>query len=233
MDSSANNIAFCLPTFNEEKNIEYVITDIKKVYDGFLFVVDGFSTDNTVAIAEQMEVPIYRRKDKGKGSALQKALEISMENEKEFLVYMDCDRTYSAKDVIKAVENNQDFDLILGERPLANINPFYRRWGNIIVTILINMVFNGKLTDSLSGVKCLRINKYHNAFHEEGFVIDPFICAYTLHHNMKINTVPINYYKREGLSKMNFALGLFEFIRLIKILWLLKFQKSTYIYPTR
>lgn len=222
-DKRLDNIAFCLPTFNEEVNVEYVVSDIRKVYDGFLFIVDGFSTDNTVAMAEKMNVPVYKRTFNGKGSALQKALEISVENRKEFLMYMDCDRTYSAKDIIKITEHIQDFDLIVGERPLATIEPPYRRWGNIIVTGLINTVFNGKFTDSFSGFKCLRTNKYENAFTEKGFAIDPLLCAYALQYNMRINTIPIKYYKREGESKINFAIGILEFIKFIRALWILKF----------
>lgn len=226
MSNSFDNIAFCLPTFNEEKSIEPVISDIRKEYDGFLFIVDGFSTDSSVAIAEQMNIPVYKRTDKGKGSALQKAVEVAIEKGKEFLVYVDCDRTYSARDAVNMMKNRQDFDLIVGERPLATIKPFYRRWGNIIVTKLINTLFDGTFKDSLSGAKCLRVNKLANAFCEKGFLVDPFICAYALCHKMKINTVPIGYYKRAGKSKLHFAPILLEFVRLIRILWLLKFKKS-------
>ena len=52
MSKITDSCAFCLPTLNEEENVEYVVSEIRKVYNGFLFIVDGFSSDRTVVIAE-------------------------------------------------------------------------------------------------------------------------------------------------------------------------------------
>ena len=219
MNLISDNIALCLPTYNEEINIAPVLLDIQKIYSGLLFVVDGFSTDNTVKIAEQMGIPVYTRELPGKGSAIQKAMEIAAQNNKEFLIYLDCDRTYSANDLIKLLENLEDYDLVIGVRPLKTIKSISRRVGNVIATAIINIFYKGKLQDSLSGFKCLRVSKFKPLIQENGFLIESLICLYALKYKMSINLVPINYYERVGVSKMNTAEGLKALYKLIKIIW--------------
>ena len=219
MNLISDNIALCLPTYNEEINIAPVLLDIQKAYSGLLFVVDGFSTDNTVKIAEQMGITVYTRELPGKGSAIQKAMEIAEQNNKEFLIYLDCDRTYSANDLIKLLENLEDYDLVIGVRPLKTIKSVSRRVGNVIATAIINIFYKGKLQDSLSGFKCLRVSKFKPLIQENGFLIESLICLYALKYKMSINLVPINYYERVGVSKMSTAQGLKALYKLIKIIW--------------
>jgi glycosyltransferase involved in cell wall biosynthesis len=219
-------IAFCLPTYNEEINIEYVVSDIRKVYSGFLFVVDGFSTDKTVAIAEQLGVPVYKRESKGKGSAIQKALEVASQNSKEFLIYMDCDRTYSTADIVKMTENIHGFDLTIGVRPLFAIKQYYRKLGNLIATGLVNVAFNGKIKDPISGFKALRVSKFINLLTEEEAVIEAIICAYALQYNMSIKMFPTDYFERVGLSKESWVTGIKYLITFIKKIWQMKMHKG-------
>jgi dolichol-phosphate hexosyltransferase len=216
MYSSINNIAFCLPTFNEEENVEYVVSDIRKVYADFLFIVDGFSTDKTVAIAEQLGVPVYKRTLKGKGSAIQKALEVAAQNGKDFLIYMDCDRTYNVADVIKITENIHDFDLVIGVRPLSAIKQFYRKFGNLIAAGLVNIAFNGNIKDPISGFKGLRVSKFKSLLTENEAVIEAIICAYALKYNMSIKMFPTDYYERVGKSKENRLSGIRYLITFVR-----------------
>lgn len=217
--SSKNNIALFLPTFNEEQNIEAVIADIQKHFHGFLFVVDGFSTDNTVKIAQQMNVPVYFRDAHGKGAAIRMALEIAEANNKDFLLFMDCDRTYSPKNIPAMLQDIEGYDLVIGVRELKTIRPYFRRIGNIVATTVINLPLKGKIRDSISGFKCLRVNKFKDLIQENGFVADALICVYALKYGMKIQMVPIDYFERTGESKMGFWVGVRELVKLLKAIW--------------
>lgn len=223
MNSPIEKIALCLPTYNEEMNIQKVVLDIRKVYSGFLFIVDGFSLDKTADIAAQINVPVYKRDFQGKGSAIQKALEIAELKGKEFLIYLDCDRTYNPLDLLRIIEDIDDFDLVVGVRPLEDIKPVHRRLGNKVVTGIINVVFKAKIKDSLSGFKCLRVSKFRNLLKENGVVIEPIICLYAVKYNMRIGLFPISYYKRVGQSKMNLIIGGIEFVKLIRIVLIEKY----------
>lgn len=81
MPIDAEKIAVCLPTYNEEENIEFMVNSIRKVFKGLLFVVDGYSTDKTAEIAHKLGVTVYSRNALGKGSAMQKALEVAINHD--------------------------------------------------------------------------------------------------------------------------------------------------------
>ena len=217
--STADNIAFLLPTLNEEDSVKRMILNIKQNYQGLLFIVDGFSTDNTVKIATELGVPVYSRLAYGKGSAIQKALEIAALHGKEYLLFTDCDMSYDPNNIMDILHDLDKYDLVIGVRPLKTIGSVSRRVGNVIATAIINIIYKGKVQDSLSGFKCLRVNKFKPLIKEDGFVVESLICLYALKYNMSINLVPINYYERVGTSKMSTAKGIKELIKLIKTIW--------------
>jgi glycosyltransferase involved in cell wall biosynthesis len=211
MNEIESKVAFFLPTFNEEKSIKRVITDIKKAFNGYFFVVDGYSTDRTVEISRSMGIEVYNRCVPGKGAAFRKALEVASANNKEFLVFIDCDNTYDPKDIGKILENIELYDLVIGVRPMNKIHGFMKKFGNVFVTELMNILYNGHIKDSISGFKCLRVNKFKNIITEDGFAADALICVLALKYKMSVNTVPINYYEeRTGNSKMSLWIGIKE-----------------------
>ncbi|MFM1874508.1 MAG: hypothetical protein RL266_245 [Bacteroidota bacterium] len=216
----------CLPTFNEAQNVEAVVTDIRKVFDGLLFAVDGFSTDRTVDVLKSLNVDVYQRTNPGKGSALQKALQVAEDNEKEFLIYFDCDQTYTPANIHRFCSLLDKADLIIGVRPLGLINPYHRRLGNLVATGLINVTGNGKIKDSLSGLKCLRVSKFKPLLKEDGFVIDALICVLALHLKMNTYHVQVNFNERTGKSKMGLLIGLRELWKLIIHIATLKVRKT-------
>jgi dolichol-phosphate mannosyltransferase len=218
MAKNYDNVCLFLPTYNEAENVLSVVEDIQKHFSGFFFIVDGFSTDGTVETAEKAGIPVYDRTVSGKGSAIKKAMEIAEQEGKEFLLYMDCDRTYDAADIKKLLEVRDTSDLIYGVRPLENVRPYHRRLGNRVATGLINIMVSGNLRDSLSGFKCLRVSAFKHLLKEDGFVIDALIFAYALKYKLRISPVDVRYHQRVGSSKMSLAIGFIELTKLIKTL---------------
>ena len=67
-------------------------------YEGLpLVVCDGFSTDQTTRIAEEMGVSVIKRTALGKGSAVQKAIEYAMAEGYTFLAFIDCEGRYAPR----------------------------------------------------------------------------------------------------------------------------------------
>jgi dolichol-phosphate hexosyltransferase len=210
-----DNVAMFLPTFNEELNVKEVISGIRENFEGVLFIVDGYSTDNTVRIAEELKVPVFSRDAPGKGAAIRAALQIADELGKDFLLFMDCDSTYDAGDIEHMLYNIESYDLVIGTRPLSLVHTPFRRLGNKIATAIINLPFKGKIKDSISGFKCMRVKRFKHLIVEDGFVADALICLFALRDQMKIKLVPIKSYERKGQSKMGFWVGMLELVKLI------------------
>lgn len=74
-------------TFNEEKNIGRCIDSVKDVADEVV-VLDSFSTDRTVQIAEMKGAYVYRHKFAGYGAQKNKALEFAKHN---YVLSLDAD----------------------------------------------------------------------------------------------------------------------------------------------
>ncbi|NBX81455.1 MAG: glycosyltransferase family 2 protein, partial [Flavobacteriales bacterium] len=192
-----------------------VLLEIRKKFNGYVFLVDGFSTDNTVNLARKNGIDVFFRNNHGKGSAIQKALEIANSKKIEYLLFFDCDQTYSANDIEKFLFHLPSSDLVIGVRNLKSIKPFSRRLGNIVATKLINLALKGNIKDSISGFKGIRVSSFYQKIHENGFVADALICVIALNNKLKIEHVEIEYNERVGKSKMNLLIGLIELFKLL------------------
>ncbi len=83
-------------TYNEEKNIGRCIDSVKDVADEIV-VLDSFSTDRTVQIAETKGAFVYRQKFAGYGAQKNKALEFAKNN---YVLSLDADEALD--DTLKA-----------------------------------------------------------------------------------------------------------------------------------
>src|SRR5690606_3920191 len=95
------------------------------------------------------------------------------------------------------------------------------------ITQIVNIVFNGKIKDSFSGLKCLRVNKFLNLLKENEAAIEPIICMCALKYNMRIKMSPIDYNERVGgVSKENMLLGIKYIAPFLKTIWQMKTGNS-------
>src|SRR5436189_4656898 len=64
-------ISVVIPTLNEAQNLPYVLPRIPPIV-AEVILVDGHSTDNTIAVAQQLlpTIHVIKQMGKGKGSAL-------------------------------------------------------------------------------------------------------------------------------------------------------------------
>ena len=126
-------ISLCIPTYNEEKTIEKIITLLKstlmekyKLFDE-IAVIDSGSTDKTVEIAKKAGADVYLASDilkrqgnhRGKGENLWKALYVL---KGDIICWVDAD--------IKNMHPRFVYGLIgplLTHKKIGYVKPFYRR----------------------------------------------------------------------------------------------------------
>ncbi len=155
-------ILVIVPAYNEEKNIESVINDIKakEPLIDILVVNDG-SSDNTGLFAERskkielLTLPF----NLGIGGAMQAGFKYAKKNNYDIIVKFDGDGQHKAEEIKKILSPvlNQEADMVIGSRFL-NGNKSYpifaRRIGQRIFSILISIIIGQKITDSTSGFRC-------------------------------------------------------------------------------
>src|SRR5262249_14810169 len=135
-------------------------------------VVDDGSNDRTASVAADHECRLIRHEiNRGKGAALQTALE---HVRGEYVVFVDADDTYPCEaipEMVKALETN---DMVIGVRQSGrfNISPV-NRVGNAIFRGMIGIAAGRRVADPLTGLYALRRSFLERlAISSQGFGIE-------------------------------------------------------------
>lgn len=148
------SVSVVIPAKNEARNLEYVFGTIPEWVDEIV-LVDGHSTDDTVAIAQKLcpTVRIIHQEGRGKGDALQAGFAAA---EGEIIVMMDADGSTDGKEIprfVAALTTGADF--AKGSRFASGGGTdditFSRRLGNKILSGLVNRIFATRYTDLCYG----------------------------------------------------------------------------------
>jgi len=190
-------IAALIPTFNEEKNIEAVIRDLKRYIQDIIVIDDG-SRDQTAKIAKEAGAKvIYHKKNLGKGAALMSGFKYFLSNfpDSDALIILDGDGQHSSKEVDNFIRifTETGADLILGARAINKEKmPILRRVGNFLISKLISKKISQKIKDSQSGFRLLS-KKFLNKLDikNQGYGVETEILIEAARKNFVIRELPI------------------------------------------
>lgn len=146
---------------NEEKTIGKVIDESKKfVYE--IIAIDGHSTDKTKKVIKNKKVIYLLDRGKGKGDAIRQA---AKKASGEILVFIDADGSHAVCDIPKLVNPIllNKADLVIASRILggsdekgSSLEQIIRSIGSYIITSIINLRFQVRLTDSQNGFRAIK-----------------------------------------------------------------------------
>lgn len=190
-----------IATLNEAATIAEVIRKAKP-YVHAVVVVDGFSQDETCALARLAGSEVIYQEGKGKGMALRTAFR---RIEADIYVTIDGDATYDAEEMAALIQPviKGDADMVIGSRlqgkmelgAISRMNTL----GNHLFNVLINHFFGGRITDSQSGFRAIHrrvLDRF--PLTSQGFEIETELTVKALQHGFKIREVPITYGMRRG-----------------------------------
>lgn len=120
---SKPSISIVLPTYNERENIEILIPEIEKTFEGInheIIVVDDSSPDGTADVSEALNREygnvrvIVRKKKEGIGAAIREGYNKA---NNAIIISSDSDLSFTPSDMYKLYEKIQEgYDLVLGSR---------------------------------------------------------------------------------------------------------------------
>ena len=122
-------------------------------------VVDDGSTDGTAALAAAAGARVIRlAQNQGKGAALRAGIEASRG---DWLVFIDADGQDDPTEIPRLLEHAQgDVVLVNGSRFKGTMHRgaiSAPNWvGNVVMTGLLDLVFNARITDSQAGFRAIR-----------------------------------------------------------------------------
>jgi glycosyltransferase involved in cell wall biosynthesis len=200
-------LSIIIPSFNEEKTIKGVISDIKqtmrkvKIKYEIIVVNDG-STDRTAAFASSSGARVISQPNRGYGATLK----LGIKNAKyEWVLITDADGTYPAKEIPHMLRERGSYDLIVGSRTGKNVNiPALRKPGKWVLSKLANYLSGFDIPDLNSGMRLFRKNdtlKYFNIL-PSGFSFTTTQTLSYLCSGQLVKYIPIDYLARKGKSKI-------------------------------
>lgn len=189
-----------IPAFNESKNIDYVIQDIKKISYDYLIINDN-STDDTSYILDKngynyLDLPI----NIGIGGVTIVGFKYAKDHDYDCVICIDGDGQHNpqyAIPLIKEIENGNDY--VIGSRFVKKEKPFsLRTLGSNIISLLIRIKTNKTINDPTSGMRALGKNTISLLADNTNFYAEPDTVCYLLKRNLRVKEVQVEMNDRQG-----------------------------------
>jgi len=206
-----------IPTYNERENIERLLPEIFKIFDGNVIVVDDNSPDGTADAVDGLsgEFPvtlIRRREKKGIGSAYIAGFRKALDQGADVIMEMDADFSHMPKEIPNFIREMKNYDLVLGSRyikggRIENWN-FIRRMiskgGNYIARIFLGL----DIRDITTGYRAYRREVLEGidlaGIKSDGYAFQAEMLFRARERGFRIKEVPITFRDRaHGKSKLS------------------------------
>ncbi len=208
---SEYTVSVVLPCLNEERGLGLCLEKIKRVFEsgnisGEIVVADNGSTDRSVQIATGMGARVVHEKVQGYGAAYLCGIAHA---KGDYIIIGDSDNTYDFDDIprfLKALDEGYDF--VIGSRFQGRIHsgamPWANRYiGNPILSGMTRLFFRTRLSDIHCGMRGFSKRAYDAMkLHTLGMEFATEMVVSAIMNDLKIREIPIEYYAREGESKL-------------------------------
>lgn len=146
-------VSVVVPTYNEARNLPFVFALMPEVFE--VIVVDGRSTDDTVAVAKRLRpgVRVVSQTRKGKGNALACGFAAA---QGDIIVMLDADGSADPREIprfVRALMEGADFAKGTRFRTGGGSGDItrIRRYGNKALNGLVNVVYGTNYSDLCYG----------------------------------------------------------------------------------
>ncbi|HMQ10562.1 MAG TPA: glycosyltransferase family 2 protein [Oligoflexia bacterium] len=234
------NLSLIIPAYNEGSHIFEVLDQAahrissyqqqNPQFKGELIVVNDGSIDQTqeeIDKFSKVQLDKYQqlsfhcvsyKDNQGYGAALKHGFAAA---KGEYLSFMDGDRTIDAQTVLSLYEqlkSNPNKHMATGQRFSSKSSkmPKVRKLGNVIFAQMLSFLSGKKITDTASGVRVFdreALNKMLPL--PNGLHFTPAMSSKAVHENIEVLEVPIDYYDREGKSKLSVVKDGWRFFHVI------------------
>ncbi|MBI2671805.1 glycosyltransferase [Candidatus Woesearchaeota archaeon] len=157
-------VTVVIPAYNEERNIEKIIKEVKPFCDNVIVSVAKKSKDQTANIAKQIGVKVIIDHGFGKGDGIRSSLDY-LEDE-SIVVFIDGDGSHIASDIPSIVQPIIDdkAEMVIGSRFLGgseelhgDFNKFLRMFFSMCIAQIINWRFKTEMQDTQNGYRAFKV----------------------------------------------------------------------------
>lgn len=203
-------ISVVIPTLNEAQAIGEVVSAIPKDWVQDIFVVDNGSTDDTAKQATLAGARVILEPRRGYGSACMAGAKAARNS--DIIVFLDGDRSDDPRqlDAIAMPVLQDQADLIIGSRIGGVLEkgamPLHGQLGNRLIVFLLRLLYGVYITD-IGSFRAIKTDDLFDLKMEQmtyGWPSEMVVKA--ARKGLRIQSVPINYRRRIGVSKVTGSL---------------------------
>jgi glycosyltransferase involved in cell wall biosynthesis len=217
-------------TLNEIDGVSSIFPKLPLHLVDEVLVVDGGSTDGTLAFFEARGVRVIRQPRRGRGEAFRLA---ARHARNEYLVFFSPDGNEDPADIPRLIEGlAAGHDMVIASRFMPGARSedddkflfASRRWGNVAFTWLANVLCGrgGWITDTINGYRAITRAAFERlAPDAEGYAIEFQMSIRALQLGLRVLEVPTQESPRigRGVSKLNAIPVGFRFLGVLAREW--------------
>lgn len=211
-----------IPAYNESKNIDKVIQDIKENATDFDYVIiNDCSTDSTKEVCREKGYNVVNLPTNlGIGGGVQTGYKYALDKHYDIAVQIDGDGQHNAKylNVLFRYMEENKADMVIGSRFINKQgfqSTYMRRVGSKILSKLIKIVNRNKITDPTSGLRMVSrpvIQEFCDYYPKD--YPEPESVAQILRKGYKVVEVPVEMNDRqEGVSSINIFKSVYYMVK--------------------
>ncbi|MFH1114673.1 MAG: glycosyltransferase family 2 protein [Pseudomonadota bacterium] len=219
-------VSVVVPVFNEQDSVRATIESLNRILDNLglkyeIIAVDDGSTDGTWHMLTGLKAKIpflatlQHETNAGYGAAIKTALSRSAF---AHVLIIDADQTYPVESIPLFIDRAREYDMVVGSRTTQEARiPWIRKPAKLVLKWLAEFLSARKIPDLNSGFRLFKKDlalKHIHVF-PDGFSFTSTLTLLFLHDGRTIHYVPIDYFKRQGKSKIRPLRDTFNFVQLI------------------
>ena len=201
-------VTVVMPAYNAAKTLEQNYSEIPFDIVDHVILVDDFSTDNTIEIAEKLGIRniIRHERNKGYGGNQKSCYDKALELKSDIVVMLHPDYQYTPKLIAPMcwIIANGVYEVVLGSRilgkgALRGGMPRYKYIANRLLTFTQNLLMNQKLSEYHTGYRAFSrsvLEKVNYRANSDDFVFDNQMLAQIFYAGFEIAeiTCPTRYF---------------------------------------
>lgn len=215
------NLSIIIPIYNEAEAVKDTIERIQKLplkeHKLEIIAVNDGSTDDTLNILKTIngikivDVPY----NIGYSASIKRGM---LHAQGDWIAITDADGTYPVEQIPVLLEDIPRYDMVVGSRTGKNVSiPFFRKPAKWIIGKLANFMAGRKIPDINSGLRIFNKSKAMEfmKLYPSGFSFTTTITLAFMTRDYTVKYIPINYFKRKGVSTIRPIKDFVGFITLI------------------
>lgn len=220
-----SELLIVIPAYNEEENIESVVSHIIKSYKEYDYIVvnDG-SKDRTAEICyakgyEILDLPV----NLGLAGAFQAGLKYADQRGYQYAVQFDADGQHRPEFIRPMLERIQDgYDIVIGSRFVKKRKDNSMRMiGSRMITVAIKVTTGVRIADPTSGMRMFSKRMIREFARNLNYGPEPDTVSYLIKNGAKVAEVPVRMEERQfGSSYLNVVGSMKYMVRMLVSIFL-------------